>query len=161
MLARRLGVPFLDTDAEIERRTGQTIRELFRDRGEAAFRAWEGRVLDDLRALPTRVVATGGGIVERAGARARLARLGLCIWLQVGEDELIRRLLRSRSRPVLGGRSVAGEASKLLRRRRPWYRAAADVTVRCGSASAAQIADRVERRIRSVERCWTRSRTGP
>lgn len=157
-LARRLGRPFLDIDAEIERRTGRTVRALFREHGEDAFRARERQVLREIACHAPLVVATGGGIVESAGARASLARLGLCVWLQASEAELIRRLRRSSARPALSGRSVVAEVPALLRRRRPWYRAVADVTVRCGASTPHAIALRIERRVHASDRRWTWSR---
>jgi shikimate kinase len=160
-VARRLKRPFLDVDREIERRTGQSVRAFFRRRGEAEFRRFEERVLRDLARRPPHVVATGGGIVERGACRRILSRLGPCVWLDVAEAELMRRLGRSSGRPILTGGSVVDEAPELLRRRRPWYRALAVIRIRCGSASAERIAARIDRRIRIVERRWTAARSIP
>jgi len=142
-LARLLRRPFLDLDREIERSTGRSVARIFASDGEPAFRRLEARALRDLRARPAAVIATGGGVIERAESRRIVCAAGLVVWIQVSEAELVRRLARSRRRPSLTGRAVSVEARDLLRRRRPWYRAVADRVVRCGDASPSELARRI------------------
>ncbi len=123
----------------MEEAAGESVRGIFAARGEAAFRRLELAALRALRGEPASVVATGGGVVEGAEARRLLGRLGEVVWLQVAEEELLRRLARSRGRPSLTGRPVAIEARALLRRRRPLYREVADRVVRAGGRSPAAL----------------------
>ncbi len=93
-LAQRLGLPFVDLDHEIERRSGRTIPDLFRERGEAEFRSLESEALEQ-SALARVVVATGGGVVERPPNVAIMLRTGRVLWLDVPFDTLLERLARS------------------------------------------------------------------
>jgi shikimate kinase len=138
-LARQLGVPFFDLDDRIERRTRRTVRALFEAEGEAAFRA---REVEELRSIAAGrcVLATGGGVVETAAARRELGRAGTRIWLQVGVDELARRLARDRTRPRLRAGSWLSELRALARRRGPAYRRLATRVVRCGERRAEDVA---------------------
>jgi shikimate kinase len=100
-LAQRLGLPFVDLDSEIERRCGRTIPELFRERGEAEFRALESEVLEQWGRAASGVIATGGGVVERAPNIAIMLRTGRVLWLDVPFDTLLQRLARSKDeRPL-------------------------------------------------------------
>jgi shikimate kinase len=93
-LAGRLRLPFVDLDQEIETRAGRTIGELFRDRGEAAFRALESEILEDVSRGRRSVVATGGGVIERPQNLAAMLRSGRVLWLNVPFDTLLDRLAR-------------------------------------------------------------------
>jgi thiamine-phosphate pyrophosphorylase len=93
-LAARLGLPFVDLDQEIETRAGRSIPELFRERGEDAFRALESETLELQSRGSRRVIATGGGIVERAANLAAMLRTGRVLWLDVPFDTLLERLAR-------------------------------------------------------------------
>src|SRR2546423_1679630 len=81
LLAARLGWDWIDADAELERRSGRCIRDLFTDEGESAFREREAAVLLDLCRLQRHVIATGGGVVMRPDNRARLRATGGVVWL--------------------------------------------------------------------------------
>ncbi len=140
--ARRLGLPFLDLDRAVERAARLSVRAIFARRGEAGFRRLEERALRALRGGGPHVVATGGGIVERAACRALLRECGFAVWLQVAPAELKKRLGRGRRRPSLSGRAPAVEAGVLLRRRGPLYREAAAAVLRCGRARPAVLAER-------------------
>jgi thiamine-phosphate pyrophosphorylase len=100
-LARRLGLPFVDLDAEIEKSSGQTIPDLFRERGEAEFRTLECELLERTSRGPRCVVATGGGVVGRSDNVAAMLRSGQVLWLDVPFDTLLVRLARSKDeRPL-------------------------------------------------------------
>src|SRR6202043_2422791 len=81
-LAARLNLPFFDSDSEIETAAGETIEEIFRNRGEAIFRDGERRVIARLLAQPTLVLATGGGAFLDPATRAIIARSGVSVWLR-------------------------------------------------------------------------------
>lgn len=127
----------------MEEAAGTSVRRIFEERGETAFRRLELAALRALRGEPASVVATGGGVVEGAEARRTLLRLGEVVWLQVAEEELLRRLARSHRRPSLTGLPVEREARALLRRRRPLYREVADRVVRAAGRPPAALASRI------------------
>ncbi len=128
LLADRLGVTFVDADAELESRAGRTIREIFAADGEQAFRDLESLVLADLIAADVGVIATGGGVVLRESNRQRM-RAGRVVWLTANVDELWQRLKAdpaSRERRpdlTVGGRD---EIAQLALARDSLYRACAD-----------------------------------
>src|SRR5262245_9247282 len=90
-LAERTGVAFRDADAELEARSGRSIREVITTDGETAFRDLEERTLIELIALGSAVIATGGGVVLRETNRARMKATGKVIWLTADADILWQR----------------------------------------------------------------------
>jgi shikimate kinase len=133
-LAIRLGLPFFDSDQEIEAAAGETIEEIFANRGEQAFRDGERRVIARLLAGPVHVLATGGGAFMDPVTRAVIARRGVSLWLRADLDVLVQRVSRRADRPLLKAgdpREILGE---LIERRHPIY-AKADVTVDSGDGS--------------------------
>ncbi len=121
-LAARLNLSFFDSDTEIEAAAGETIEEIFRNRGEAVFRDGERRVIARLLAQPVHVLATGGGAFMDPATRAVIARRGVSVWLRADLDVLLARVARSDPRTVL---------AELIERRHPIY-AEADVTIDSG-----------------------------
>jgi Shikimate kinase len=118
-IAERLGVPFVDLDAEIERTSGVTVRALFEASGEAAFRQRESVFLDATESLPRAVVATGGGCYVREGNRQSIARLGTAVFLDVPLPALLARLAGKTDRPLFAGPE---QAARLYAEREPFYR---------------------------------------
>ncbi|MFG2971458.1 shikimate kinase [Streptomyces sp. NPDC048331] len=100
LLAERLGVSFLDTDQEVERRTGRTVADIITTDGEPAFRALEHEAVAHAAAAHTGVLALGGGAVLHAGTRALLAGLPT-VFLDVRVDEAMKRLGEGAGRPLL------------------------------------------------------------
>src|SRR5258707_14542121 len=88
-LAARLNLPFFDSDNEIETAAGETIEEIFRNRGEAAFRDGERRVIARLLQRPVHVLATGGGAFMDSATRDAIARRGVSVWLRADLDVLL------------------------------------------------------------------------
>ncbi|MFF4263146.1 shikimate kinase [Streptomyces virginiae] len=100
LLAERLGVPFLDTDHEVERRTGRTVTDIVTTDGEPSFRELEHEAVARAATEHTGVLALGGGAVLHAGTRALLAALPT-VFLDVGVDEAMKRLGDGAGRPLL------------------------------------------------------------
>lgn len=118
-LAGRLGVPFVDLDTEIEREAGATVPEIFRDEGEAAFRALEAAALVKASMEDPSVVACGGGIVLEPANRITLRNTGVAVYLDVPVEELRRRVRPSSDRPLI---REEGDLERLLGERAPLYR---------------------------------------
>ena len=130
-LAARLNLPFFDSDNEIEAAAGETIEEIFRNRGEAAFRDGERRVIARLLARPIHVLATGGGAFIDPATRALIARRGVSVWLRADLDILVARVARRANRPLLQHQDPRAVLAELIERRHPIY-AEADITIDSG-----------------------------
>jgi shikimate kinase len=127
-LSTRLGLPFLDADAEIEAAAGMSIPDIFESRGEADFRDGEVRVIARLLENGPAVVATGGGAIMRQETRDRIRDKAVSIWLKVDSDVIMRRVKRRSDRPLLQTADPEATVERLIREREPVYRQA-DVTV--------------------------------
>jgi shikimate kinase len=123
-LAQRLGLPFVDSDAEIERAAGMPISEIFARFGESHFRDGERRVIARLIDNGPRVLATGGGAFCDPETRALMLERGLVIWLDADLPTLVARVARRTHRPLLAGRDPAQVLSDLALVRNPLYASA-------------------------------------
>lgn len=124
-VAAELGWGFLDFDAEIERRVGCSVAELFAARGEAHFRQLELELTDELRARPAMVLAPGGGWITSPAVVARLCPPGRMIYLVVRPETAVRRMGRAvAARPLLAGEDAVGAVRRLLAVRGPMYETA-------------------------------------
>jgi len=128
-LAQRLGVTFVDADAEIEAAAGMTIAEIFATYGEPYFRSGEQRVIARLLESGPKVLATGGGAFMNPETRAGIRQKGVSVWLKAEFEVLMRRVKRraTADRPMLQG-DPAQRIRHLMDERYPLY-AEADVTV--------------------------------
>jgi shikimate kinase len=128
-LAQRLGLSFVDADAEIESAAGMTIAEIFANYGEPYFRSGEQRVIARLLDSGPQVLATGGGAYMNADTRAGIAQNGVSVWLKAEFEVLMRRVKRraTADRPMLQG-DPAQRIAHLMAERYPVY-GLADVTV--------------------------------
>jgi shikimate kinase len=121
-LARRLGYPFADLDAEIERHAGRTVSALFAAEGESGFRERESALLASLAAAEgNMVLACGGGVVLQEANRRRLREAFVTLWIDAPLDVLARRVEGSRSRPLLAGRSALDVLAEQDAARRGFY----------------------------------------
>ncbi len=128
-LAGLLGKTFVDSDAEIERRTGVDIRYIFEKEGEARFREREREVIADLTAREDVVLATGGGVVLDPANRERLTSTGTVVYLKTSLDALLARTKSSRHRPLLMSEDRRAVFERLLEARRPLYDEVADLCI--------------------------------
>jgi shikimate kinase / 3-dehydroquinate synthase len=128
-LGARLGIPFVDADAEIEKAAGMSIADIFARHGEAAFRSGESRVIARLLDGGPQVLATGGGAVMNPDTRALIKEKGVSIWLSADFDLLMRRTSKRKAeRPMLHTADPVATLRALLAEREPIY-AQADLTV--------------------------------
>lgn len=128
LTAQALGIPFVDSDHEIERVSRMTISDLFARYGEDEFRALEARVLKRLLRTGPRVVSTGGGAYINERSRRQIKRGGLTIWLNAELDVLWERVNKRDTRPLLKTENPKQTLENLMRARYPIY-AEADLTV--------------------------------
>lgn len=120
-LARAVGLPWVDTDAEIARDSGKSIPEIFQTEGEEAFRGKEAAILAKVGAGPASVISCGGGIVLRESNRKTMASSGLRIYLRADPGTLARRLRPSQDRPLLSGKSSEDALAAQLAQRALGY----------------------------------------
>ena len=154
-LARRLGLPFIDSDAEIEKRLGCSIREYFEREGEASFRDVEEATIAELTQLPFQagqppqllvrpvVLSTGGGTVLRPTNRQRLRDSGTVVYLRSNPDELFKRLRNDRNRPLLQVGDPLQRLRDLFAVRDPLYRQTAHFVVETGRPSVAMLVNMI------------------
>ena len=128
LVAQAMGVPFVDSDHEIERVSRMPITDLFAAYGEAEFRALETRVIKRLLRTGPRVVSTGGGAYVNERTRKHVKRGGLTVWLKADLDVLWERVNKRDTRPLLKTENPRQTLENLMNARYPIY-AEADLTV--------------------------------
>ena len=149
-LASRLSRPFVDSDEQIEARTGQTVKQIFAERGEAAFRAEESAVLEEALSSPTPAVvaAAGGAVLDPVNRRLIRAagRSGLVVWLRADPAVLAERVVPSVAagghRPLLED-DPAGALARLDAVRRPLYEEVADTAIDVDKRSVDDVVDAI------------------
>jgi shikimate kinase len=144
LLAERLAWEWIDADAEIEHRAGKTIKRIFAEEGEPAFRDLEAQVIADLCRRDKLVLAAGGGAPLRAGSRRAMREAGTVVWLVARPETIHARMgtdpTNPDRRPNLTDRGPLDEIIHLLRRREPIYRESAHLQVDTEGKSPKQIA---------------------
>lgn len=146
-MARRLELPFVDSDRVIESRAGCTIANLFEHEGEAAFREREAEALASLVEAGRSVIATGGGAVLRGDNRELLRSRTVCVFLNAGHDLLWKRLRRDRRRPLLQVADPEARLRALSAERDPLYRETAHIVVETDGLPFGRLVDEVVRRV--------------
>jgi shikimate kinase len=132
LVARRLGMPFVDTDAAVEDRAGATVADVFERDGEPAFRAMESEALAESARDPRpSVIAVGGGAVLDATNRHSMRSAGAVVWLRASAATLADRVGQGEGRPLLSGPdgSNAAAIGALAARRDPLYSEVCDAVV--------------------------------
>jgi shikimate kinase len=142
-LARRLRLPFVDSDHAIESRIGCSIREFFDREGEERFRDIEEDVLDELSKNADSVLSTGGGAVLRANNRRNLHARGKVVYLKSTPEELFRRLRHDVSRPLLQVSDPLARMRELFAVRDPLYRETAHFVLETGRPSVATLVNMI------------------
>lgn len=148
LLAARLHKLFVDTDQEIEARTGVGIPVIFEVEGESGFRRREAQVLDDITTQTNCVIATGGGVVTFPESRSLLAQRGVTIYLAASLHDLWLRTRHDRNRPLLQVRDPRARIAELLALRDPLYRQVADIVIETGRPGAQRLVPEIVHALR-------------
>lgn len=129
LLSEELGLPFIDSDKEIEDRSGANIPWIFDLEGEAGFRERESQVIADLLGEPAKVLATGGGAVLRKENRTLLKQAGYVVYLKASVEQQLIRTAKDKNRPLLQRDDPEAILRSLALERNPLYEATAHLTV--------------------------------
>ena len=147
-LARCLKLKFIDSDREIEIRTGVDIPLIFELEGESGFRKRERKVIDELTARPGTILATGGGAVMDKLNRQRLASRGHVIYLHTSIEQQLRRTAHDRNRPLLQTANPKRKLQELMELRDPLYREIADWVI---ETDGCRVRDVVQQIVQKIE----------
>lgn len=146
-LAKRLGIPFVDSDVEIEEAAGSSTAELFERFGERDFRDGERRLVARLVDGTVRVIATGGGAFIDPRTRELLNDRAITVWLDAPVDVLAERTARRNTRPLLRKGDRAATLARLSEERQPMYEEA-QIHIRSGNGAHGDVVEAIVAAIR-------------
>ena len=144
-LAGDLMLPCMDMDAEIERRAGKRITEIFETEGEAAFREMETALLNELAKEPPMVISCGGGITLRRENRELMKSSGTVCLLTAEPETVLERIGHDNTRPLLNGNRNLSCIGKLMEERKSRYAGIADLTVATDKKTVEEVAKEIQR----------------
>lgn len=150
LLAKQLGKTFIDSDEEIQRRTGVTIPHIFDVEGEAGFRQRESAVLEDLAERNDLVLATGGGAILSSHNRSVLKASGTVIYLKSSVHDLWQRTRHDTNRPLLQTADPRAKLQELFEQRDPLYSEIADIVMHTGKQSVHVLLMRLQQRLQEL-----------
>ncbi|MBB1271430.1 MULTISPECIES: shikimate kinase AroK [Psychromonas] len=142
-LAQMLHLDFLDSDSEIERKTGADIAWVFDVEGEEGFRNREQEMLDELTKKHGIVLATGGGAVIRQENRTHLSARGIVVYLKTSVQKQLARTLKDKRRPLLQTDDPQSVLETLAENRNALYEEAADYVIETDEQSAKVVASQI------------------
>ena len=149
-LARNLGLEFIDSDREIETRTGVDIPLIFELEGEDGFRHREQDIIDTLTQRQGIVLATGGGAVLSSTNRRHLASRGLVIYLHTSVNQQLQRTAHDRNRPLLQTDNPGQKLQQLMKERDPLYREIADLIIETDGCRVREVVGKIVRHIEEM-----------
>lgn len=153
LLAKTLGVGFIDSDKEIERKTGVSIPMIFEYEGEAGFRRREAEAIAELTDIDPIILATGGGSVQLPENRSLLRDRGFVVYLNCPVEKQLERTRKDTNRPLLQTENPRQKLMELFQIREPLYRELADYIVDTGQASSRSVVRQI---LRAYERAQAR-----
>ncbi len=149
-LARDLELDFVDSDAEIEKRTGVDIAYIFEKEGEAGFRVREREIIGELAQRQGIVLATGGGAVLEPDNRRLLSEMGSIVYLETTIEQQLERTRHTRHRPLLLDRDPETVLTELMEIRAPLYEEVSDITVKTGGRRVGAVVSEIRKALDST-----------
>ena len=146
-LSRSLGLEFIDSDRDIEKRTGVDIPLIFDLEGEHGFRKREQDVISELTSRPSIILATGGGVILDPANRQQLASRGTVIYLKTSVDQQLKRTAHDRNRPLLQTDNPRQKLEDLLQVRGPLYLETADWVIDTDGRRARDVVKQILQKI--------------
>jgi len=141
LLAKRLSMPFVDTDSRIEEQFRRSVSEIFGQLGEAEFRRAEREMISRLLSEEPQIISVGGGAFTDERTREELNRQALTVWLDAPFELVVARLARSESRPLAASKSEE-EIRALWDQRRNYY-AQARLRIATGKRDPERVVDQI------------------
>ena len=151
LIAKHLHRTFIDSDHEIEKRTGVNIPLIFELEGEAGFRTREAAIIEELTGQNNIVLATGGGAILSQQNRDNLRRNGTVIYLRARVTDLLQRTRHDKNRPLLQTIDPHAKLNELFAQRDPLYTDVADIIVDSGSQSAHALVHQIEDKLNQLQ----------
>ena len=142
-LAQMLNYEFVDSDHEIEARTGADIPWIFDVEGEEGFRRREESVIDELTQRDGVVLATGGGVITREANRRAISARGIVIYLKTSIEQQLARTAKDRKRPLLQHAEPRKVLTELMKIREPLYLEVADHVVDTDASNIRDVASKI------------------
>lgn len=150
-IAEIKGMSFVDSDYEVEKRTGVDISFIFDMEGEDGFRKREREMIAELSEQPNTVMATGGGAVLDESTRDLLSARGVVVYLETSLEQQLARTRKSNNRPLLeGSDDIEATLTALMEERDPLYRSIADIVVVTGEQQARRLAREIVEQLESI-----------
>jgi len=150
-IAELKGMSFVDSDHEVEKRTGVDISFIFDMEGEDGFRKREREMIAALSDQPNTVMATGGGAVLESATRDLLSARGVVVYLETSLEQQLARTRKASNRPILeGSDDVETTLTQLMAERDPLYRSIADIVVTTGDQQARRLAREIVERLEAI-----------
>ncbi|MGD8914573.1 MAG: shikimate kinase AroK [Candidatus Thiodiazotropha sp.] len=146
-LAEFLHMSFIDSDHEIQRRTGVDIPTIFEFEGEDGFRQRESAVIHELTAREGVVLATGGGVIMREQNRKLLSARGVVVYLRCSVRQQYERTHRDKNRPLLSTPDPMARLKELMAVRDPYYRETADIIVSTEGRNTQSVVQDIRRQL--------------
>lgn len=150
-LAKQLKLTFLDSDHEIEDRTGARIPLIFEIEGEEGFRKREAAMIDELTQRENIVLATGGGAVLREENRRHLRERGTVVYLHAELDDLLERTRKDRNRPLLQTADPRARLAALIGERDRLYREVAHLVIDTGRTNPKKLAGLISKKLHELD----------
>ncbi len=151
LLAESLNLEFIDSDNEIEVRTGADISWIFDVEGEAGFRKRESQVIDELTQKKGIVLSTGGGAIKEAVNRQYLSQRGIVVYLHTPVEKQYQRTCKDKRRPLLQNDDPKATLERLMQERDPLYRETADFIVETSELTAKLVAQTIISKLENKE----------
>lgn len=149
-LAKDLHLEFVDTDDIIEEEAGKSIKEIFSDEGEEAFRCLEKKVVKEVTEKEDQVIACGGGVVLYPQNVEALKKTGVVLYLKVSPNDVRKRVGKDTARPLLNVANKKKQVESLLCRREKAYLEAADFIIDTSSLEADEVVEAVKKQFGKV-----------
>jgi shikimate kinase len=150
-IAEIKGMAFVDSDHEVEKRTGVDISFIFDMEGEEGFRKREREMIAELSESPNTVMATGGGAVLDATTRDLLSARGVVVYLETSLEQQLARTRKTNNRPMLeGSDDIEATLTQLMAERDPLYRSIADIVVATGEQQARRLAREIVEQLETI-----------
>lgn len=146
-LAKLMDKIFIDSDSEIINITGVSIDLIFEIEGESGFRKRESKIIAELTARENIVLATGGGAILDADNRGCLKRSGTVVYLKASPEQLLKRTVKDKKRPLLQTDDRLGKIEQLLKTRGPLYEELADIIINTDDRDVKDIVDKIQQKL--------------